>query len=163
MAKKNEDNGYVLIHRKLMNDTMLWTNGEPFSKGQAWIDLIMLIQHSNYKGTQRGSYSTSQMWLARRWGWTRGKVQRFLEQLIEQGNVTTNSTTHGTTVTLVNYEKYQSGRATNSTTNDTTKRATNRAQTNNVLTKNDETKGQGPDGEYRPGYEYVEGVGWVET
>lgn len=144
MGKKDNDggNGYVLIHRQLMTDKELWLNGEPFTKGQAWIDLILLMQHSEYRGTSRGSYHTSQVWLANRWGWTRAKVQRFLEQLIEQGNITTNSTTHGTTVTLVNYEKYQNGRATDSTTNSTTKRATNRAQTKNVITKNDETKDQ---------------------
>lgn len=142
MAKKNENNGYVLIHRKLMNDQQLWLNGEPFTKGQAWIDLILLMQHSEYRGTKRGSYSTSQLWLAQRWGWTRAKVRRFLGQLIGQGNITIDSTTNGTTITLVKYEEYQVWRPTDSTTDSTTKRPTNRAQTKNVITKNDETKDQ---------------------
>lgn len=132
MSKK--DKGFVLIHRSLLDDRDLWQNGEPFSKGQAWVDLIMLAQHSEYRGTSRGSFRTSQMWLSKRWGWTRAKTRRFIDQLIGQGNITIDSTTNGTTVTLVNYEKYQVGRPTNDTTNSTTNRPTNRAQTNNVYT-----------------------------
>lgn len=140
MGKK--DNGYVLIHRQLMTDTDLWLNGEPFTTGQAWVDLILLAQHSEYRGTKRGSFRTSQYWLAKRWGWTRGRVRRFLGLLSGLGNITTSSTRNDTTITLVNYEKYQNGRPTNSTTNGTTGRPTERTKTKNVITKNDETKDQ---------------------
>lgn len=39
--------GWIKLHRKL-SDNPLWTC-EPFTKGQAWVDLILLANHEyNY-------------------------------------------------------------------------------------------------------------------
>ena len=67
-------------------------------------------------------------------------MNRFLVQLTEQGCVTTYGTTSGTTVTLVNYDKFQGERTTDDTTNGTTdgttKRTTKRTHNKNGNTSN---------------------------
>ena len=144
MAK---DRGYILLHRSIQQSE-IWESDEPFTKRDAWIDLLLLAQHAEYKGIKRGDALVSTYWLAKRWKWSRNRVNRYLELLTELGMVTTSGATHGakrgTTVTIVNYDKYQNLRSTNGATNDTTdgatkrttKRTTNGANTKNVYTKN---------------------------
>jgi uncharacterized phage protein (TIGR02220 family) len=79
--------GYVKLWRKV-RDNPLWTS-EKFSRGQAWVDLIMLANHK--KGfirkrgikieVERGEVGWSERQLAERWQWSRGKVRRFLIDL----------------------------------------------------------------------------------
>lgn len=78
MARKGKE-GWVKISRKLIDDD-LWT-GEPFTKGQAWVDLILLAQWENNGPFKPGSVYRSLNFLADRWGWSRKKVSNYLEQL----------------------------------------------------------------------------------
>ena len=72
----NNDFGWVSIHRKLTNSD-LWLS-EKFTKGQAWIDLILLANHKksviNIRGSQvvveRGEVGWSEEALASRWKWS---------------------------------------------------------------------------------------------
>lgn len=109
--------GWIKIDRNIQNH-WLWKD-KPFSKGQAWVDLILLANHqdgefvsgsSKVEG-KRGTVYRSVLFLADRWGWERKKVKRFLNVLEMDGMLTQNATTHGTTITLVNYGKYQNYRA----------------------------------------------------
>lgn len=173
MAKNNDkDKGYILIHRTILDNKDIWDTGEPFSKRDAWIDLLLLTQHSQYHGLERGQCGTSLTWLMNRWKWSKKKVHRFLHHLEALGMVTVKGTAKGTTLTIVNYDKFQNVGNTKGNTKGNTQRhtqgnaqgtQTKNVYTSNGYTKNEDTKGQGPGGEYRPGYEYVEGVGWVET
>ena len=114
--------GWFKIDRKIA-DHWLWQS-RPFSDGNAWIDLILLANHEDgkymYRGQlkeiKRGTVCRSMLYLAERWGWSRGKVKRFLDALEREGMVTVNATTHDTTIFLVNYENYQDRRATKRTT-----------------------------------------------
>ncbi len=88
---------------------------EPFSKGQAWVDLLLMANHTEtyfYKRgnkviVERGEIGRSIIELAERWKWSRGKVKRFLNdlenemQIIQQNNAVT------TKITIVNYDAYQ--------------------------------------------------------
>lgn len=124
--------GWIKLDRHIF-DSWLWSEDKPFDKRSAWIDLLLLANYEDKKKTYngkvikctRGDVNLSYQFLANRWGWSRGKVVRFLKLLESDGMVLTNSTTHGTTVTLVNYGKYQDLRLTDDTTNghqtDTTK------------------------------------------
>ena len=117
-----KNKGWVSLHRSIL-DHFLWKD-KPFSKGQAWIDLILLANHEDTKILQggqikqfkRGTVNMSLLSLADRWGWDRKKVRKFFEVLECDGMATTERTTQGTTITLVNYEVYNILRTTEGTT-----------------------------------------------
>ena len=114
--------GYVSIHREIM-DHWIWKD-RPVSKGQAWVDLILLANYKSEKFAykdkvvegKRGTVYRSITYLAERWGWGRDKTTRFLRQLEEDGMVVVSTTTHQTTISLVNYGNYQGWPATDEAT-----------------------------------------------
>ncbi|MFA6010347.1 MAG: hypothetical protein WC799_10235 [Desulfobacteraceae bacterium] len=124
------DHGWIKLHRKL-KDSPEWL-AEPFTKGQAWVDLLLLANHKpgtiTKRGIQievkRGQVGYSEISLAERWGWSRGKVRRFIREMIlvqqiEQQTVQQNSRL-SSLISLINYDVYQSGGTTDGTANDTT-------------------------------------------
>ena len=129
---------YIKLDRGIMSN-WLWDE-RPFSKGQAWIDLLLMANHKDhklvYKGEvitcKRGEVNRSIMQLADRWGWSREKVRNFLKTLENDGMATTKTTTHRTTISIVNYTLYQS----EYTTKPTTKPTTNRQQADSKPTTN---------------------------
>lgn len=114
--------GYISLHRKIM-ENWLWED-KPFSKGQAWIDLLLLANHSEhekpYKGQMKkyapGTVNLSIQFLADRWGWSWRRVRRFINLLENAKMVTTDVTTNDTTITIVNWDLYQHTGRTNGTT-----------------------------------------------
>lgn len=107
------DVGWISIHRKIQ-ECFLW-DVKPFSWGQAWIDLLLLVNHQDAKmvfdgkviTVKTGQRVTSIRKLADRWGWSRTKVTHFLTSLEEEQMITRLSDTKKTLLTIVNYEKYQ--------------------------------------------------------
>ena len=104
--------GWISLDRQIQEH---WIWQDRFSKGQAWIDLLLLANHEDskqlYKGElvtcKRGDVNRSIKWLSERWGWSRKAVKHFLDLLERDGMVATEVTTNRTTITLVNWEKYQ--------------------------------------------------------
>ena len=117
---------FFKVYRTLL-DSDLWL-AEPFTRGQAWIDLIGLANYDRtetfYRGElqiiERGQIKTSCVWLANRWGHNRKWVNHFLKQLETLKMVTTKSTPNGTTITIENYALYQDVGTTKRTTEGTT-------------------------------------------
>lgn len=115
--------GFFKIDRQIF-DHWLWED-KPFSKGQAWVDLVGLANYEDgktpYKGKiiscKRGTVYRSISFLAERWGWSRDKTRNFLNLLESDGMVIVKATKHQTTITLVNYGKFQDKPATDSPTN----------------------------------------------
>lgn len=107
------EQGWISVYRRLQ-DHWLWED-KPFSKGQAWIDLIMLANHEDkkipYKGEiitcKSGDVNRSIQQLSARWGWSRDKTRKFLTMLEADGMVTVKATTHRTTITIENYGVYR--------------------------------------------------------
>ena len=109
--------GWISIHRKI-RECFIW-NEEPYDKAHAWIDLLLRANHDDKKvlingqvqTVERGQFHTSLYKLAHDWQWDRRKVKRFLEMLEKERMIATScnvgGTTNGTTITIVNYEKYQ--------------------------------------------------------
>lgn len=118
--------GWIKVNRSLL-DHWLWKD-KPFSKGQAFIDLLLLAEYedttvaSNGKTIpiNRGSIFHSIDFYAKRWGWSEGKVRRFFDTMDKDGISTRNSTIDGTIVTIEKYDIYQGGGTTDSTTDSTT-------------------------------------------
>ena len=117
---------FVKLNRNLQ-DHWIWTD-EPFSKGQAWVDLIMLARWKDEKKLhrdklvvrKRGEVNCSMRWLAERWQWDRRKVKRFLSLLESDGMITVECTTNDTTITIENYSVYQDRQTADGTTHGTT-------------------------------------------
>jgi DnaD/phage-associated family protein len=105
--------GWISIHRQIRNH-WIWQD-RPFDKRSAWIDLLLSANHDDNKvlignilvDVNRGSFITSEVKLAERWGWTRKTVRCFLDVLIRDNMLTKKGTSKYTTVTIVNYGLYQ--------------------------------------------------------
>lgn len=104
--------GWMPIYRRLQ-DHWLWDD-KPFAKGQAWLDLLLLANHNENEflfGNQIiknevGSFITSELKLADRWGWGRKKVRLFLELLEKDQMIIKKGDNKKTTISIVNYSIY---------------------------------------------------------
>ena len=102
-----------------MNDERIWLS-EPFSKGQAWVDLLLMASWKTTNGYEAGTVYTSIYALADRWKWSRGKVRRFLGLLEDDTTIEPKSdTTNGTTILIKKWGKYQGSRPNDDTSDDT--------------------------------------------
>ncbi len=118
--------GWIKLHRSIQ-DSFYW-NDEAFSKGQAWIDLLILANHkagivrtrSGVVDVPRGSLAWSKEKLAVRWKWSRGKVLRFLAELCKQLMIVQRTVQRITIVSICKYEEYQGEGQDSDTTNGTT-------------------------------------------
>lgn len=123
----------------------MWTE-EPFTRGQAWVDLLLLANHrSTYirkRGIKvllnRGDVGHSQVSLSDRWKWSRGKVKRFLNELENDQMIVQQNNNVTVCISIVNYDKYQNDDTTDDTPNEhqtSSKRAANGTGTRMI--KND--------------------------
>lgn len=112
---------------------------EPFTRMQAFIDLILITNHERTvffkRGikitVERGQTVRSEDELALRWKWSRGKVRRFLLELENDTKIVQQKTRLCNCISIVNYDKYQLGGTTDSTTNGTTDSTTDSTTKNN--------------------------------
>jgi len=108
------EGGFIKLHRSI-KDCWLWQDDEPFTKRDAWIDLLLMVNYTDKKilidgvitTIKAGQIHTSILKLSERWKWDRKKTKKFLDVLESDEMITTKRSTHGTTLTLVNWEKYQ--------------------------------------------------------
>jgi len=136
---------YFVINRKLLNSER-WLS-EPFTKGQAWVDLIGLAQHSPGAFTvrgitvslERGQLGWSEVRLAERWKWSRMKVRRYIKRLESDMDVIQQKNKVTTIITIVKYDIWQGEEKQNDTTKKTTNDTTNDTHTiiNKKEIKND--------------------------
>lgn len=131
----SKESGYVSLYRSLAHSG-LWM-AEPFTRGQAWADLILLANYrdgfirvrGNRIDVARGQVGYSALKLADRWQWSRGKVNRFLSELENDERIVQQKNKLSTLISIANYDEYQSSGTTDSTTNDTTGDTTDVQQT----------------------------------
>jgi hypothetical protein len=110
--------GYIKLHREI-SDHWLWDE-KPFSKGQAWVDILLMANHDTKKFTlgnelvevERGSCITSELKLMDRWGWSKTKVRDYLELLQKDKMLVKNSDKKKTTLTVCNYCIWQDSETT---------------------------------------------------
>lgn len=114
MADKYE--GFVKLYRTIRKH-WLWED-KPFSKGQAWLDLLLLANHCDHKSVSggvvtvyhRGQVNVSQRYLAEAWGWSRKKVKAFIADLVADEMLKEEprkEPPHNTALTIVNYTFWQ--------------------------------------------------------
>lgn len=105
--------GWLKLYRSIQNH-WLWED-KPFSRGQAFIDLLLMANHKDNKilfngeliEIKRGSRITSLRQLSDAWGWSTTKVKKFLELLEKENMITVKSDNKKTLVTIENYGIYQ--------------------------------------------------------
>lgn len=141
----NGNSNWVKINRSIF-DNFLWKKNTPFDVRSAWIDLILLANHEDGQfmtsrgeliKIPRGSHFTSTRSLAERWHWNRDTVSRYIRTLVDAEMLTQTATHSGTLLSLVNYDNYQGGaatdhathRAADHTTDHTAEYATDHART----------------------------------
>lgn len=135
--------GWICLHRQLL-DNWVWQSADT---GYAWVDLLLLANYEDVKQRQgskivtykKGTINRSISSLADRWGWSRGKARRFFDALQSDGMITVDSTTHGTTITIVNYSFFQDQRPTDGAT-DGQQADSRRTQTTNKQLKTNNNK-----------------------
>lgn len=107
------DRGYIKLYRDVQGHD-LWDD-KPFARGQAWIDLLMMVNHEDkqvlFEGrfvpVYRGARMTSLHKLAERWGWSVGKTSRFLNELEKANMIRQERNSKRTMISIVNYGIYQ--------------------------------------------------------
>jgi len=108
--------GYIALYRKIQNN---WLYKEkPFSKFQAFVDILLEVNHSGQKvciGNQlfdckRGESLNSLETWAKRWGWEKSKVRRFLMLLKGDSIIDTLPHPKTTHLKVLNYDTYQNNR-----------------------------------------------------
>ena len=154
--------GWIKLHRKLL-DSEIWNKREPFDARSAWIDLLLMANYEDkeifFDGemikVKRGQIVTSISKLSKRWGWSRDKVKRFLDSTDKSTMLTRNSTTHKTTITLVNYGFYQDWVSTDKSTDKSTYKSTDKTQT--IIYKNIKKERSAPlvDDDYDESFEML--------
>jgi hypothetical protein len=106
--------GWIKIYRKIFDNPFYFS--EKFTRCQAWIDLLLLANYSEgffYKrgikvDIKRGQIGYDLDSLGLRWRWSRGKVERFINDLEIEKQIVRQKTNVTTLITVTNYELYQS-------------------------------------------------------
>ena len=132
--------GWIKLHRKLV-DNRLWLS-EPFTRGQAWVDMLLLANHQDsffrIRGVRvdikRGQLGHSIPKLAERWKWSKGKVKRFLDELETDSQIDPQKNNVTSVITIVNYNAMQGGDTADGSANGVADGVANGSQTD--LNKN---------------------------
>lgn len=132
--------GWISIHRKI-KDNWIW-NDKPFSKGQAWIDILLRVNHAEAKvniGNQVIDLKPGQtVWsildMSIEWGWSKTKVSNFLKLLENENNISQKRTTKYTLITVEKWNMYQDIKQENGNKTETKKKQ--KSTNNNVNNEN---------------------------
>lgn len=117
--------GWIKLDRQVC-DHWLWKE-KPFSYGQAWTDLLINANHKPAKilikstliELKRGDQARSERTLEKDWGWSRGKVRRFLVLLKNDGMIVQRAVPVTSVISICNYDSFQGNSTTGDTTNST--------------------------------------------
>ena len=152
------ENSWIRLHRKLMDDPLYFA--EPFTKMQAWIDLLLLANFAdrvtfirgNRVTIKRGQVAYSREWFSGRWRWSRGKIDRFFDMLERENMIGRQKSAVITCISILNYDTYQDNgstdrsvnrsadRSADGTTDETTESTTDGTQHNNIYIDNNNNK-----------------------
>lgn len=114
MGNLDDDNKtYIKLYRKVMDNAIFLEL--PYDRWHAFEFLILKARRfptvTILKGKpiklEVGQLICGEEKLAVKWGWSRGKVKRYLDMLENLGMIKKNGTPYGTLITIENYTKYQ--------------------------------------------------------
>ena len=146
------DKGWIKLNRQII-DHWLYKD-KPFNKSMAWIDLLLIADHTTHTDLWRGKMTTfkrgdvnlSVTELAKRWGWSRDKARRFIKDLESDGMLRVNCTTYRTTLTVVKYGIFQDKVTRDKATDNTRDKSRDKATNNTYLKNNKELNKENKEG-----------------
>ncbi|MEY4390084.1 MAG: hypothetical protein RLZZ167_724 [Pseudomonadota bacterium] len=105
--------GFIIVHRKITKN-WLWLS-EPFTKSQAWIDLLLIANHTPNSffirgikiDVKRGQIGWSEENIALRWKWSRNKLRKFLKMLEKEQQIKQHKSNIINIIEILNYDIYQ--------------------------------------------------------
>lgn len=113
-AEQNKKKGYIMLWRSMFDNPM-WQS-EPFTRSQAWIDLLQLAHYKeepshyyirgNKVDVEYGFVCTGKKYLAERWRWSNKKLNNFLKQLKKAHQINIHESRIITRIEILNYSKY---------------------------------------------------------
>jgi len=114
--------GWISVYRQVQ-DHWLYQERRKFSRFEAWIDMLLTVNHSPRKvvlGNQiidcgRGQSILSLDSWAQRWKWDKSAVRRFFEMLKKDHMIETENISKTTRITICKYDIYQDKRHRNET------------------------------------------------
>jgi hypothetical protein len=135
--------GWISLHRQIQ-EHWLWKD-KPFSKAQAWIDILLECNHKEQKVLikntlfvcGRGESLNSEITWAKRWGWGRSQVRCFFKLLVSDLMIELKPNNKTTKLTVLNYSTYQD-KPTTDEQQLNIKRTSNEQQTNTNNNDNNE-------------------------
>ncbi len=127
--------GWIKMYRSL-TDSEVW-NLDRYSKGQAWVDMLLLANHKPntffIRGIEMnleiGQLAYSQVTLSKKWKWNRRTVNKFISWLEKRQMIHSKINKVCTVITILNYNKYQEG--TQQSAQQSAQRVHNKVHTNN--------------------------------
>jgi hypothetical protein len=114
--------GWIKLYRKITENPLYFS--EPFTRAQAWIDLLLIANSKDgyfFKrgikvDVKRGQVGYDLDTLSKRWKWSRGKAERFISVLENDNQIVRQKNNITTLISITNYEVYQeSSKANNKT------------------------------------------------
>lgn len=104
---------WIKLYRSLLNNDLYLI--KPFDRLHAWIDLLLLAENKTHQKLwrgkltefKRGDVNLSIERLAERWGWSRGKVERYLSNLSDMKMISLNVHRNRTVITIVKWDIFQ--------------------------------------------------------
>jgi hypothetical protein len=130
MIKSNFDEniiqGWIKLYRSTKNH-WLYPSDREFTEFEAWIDLILEVNHKPKKvrikgglvACDRGQSVRSMKEWGNRWQWGKDKVRRFFDLLKSDDMIVTENLKTTTRLTICNYEVYQDKKHVDESQNDT--------------------------------------------
>lgn len=119
--------GWVKLHRQIMENEIIWDTDEAFDRRSAWLYLVMMANHEDKEVRirktnktvviKKGQHLVSIRNLADTFHWSKDRVSRFIKLLEKSKMITVTATQGATLLTLVNYGFFQCGCDTDKDTN----------------------------------------------
>lgn len=137
--------GWIKVYRQMLDNELY--QEKPFDKLHAWLDILLMVNHERKQFYSKGELVTlepgqtitSVPILAKRWGWSEGKVRRFLGSLNGSAMCSADGSARGTTLTVVNWGKFQDGRRADGSADGSAGGSAN-GSADGTLTRNKEVK-----------------------
>ena len=116
------EKGWIKLHRSIQ-EHWLFTENRAFSRYEAWIDMLLKVNHDKSKSVignsiircERGQSILSLDSWAKRWRWNKSAVRRFFALLEKDDMIVVENVSKTTRITICNYDSYQGLRNDNET------------------------------------------------